>query len=465
MIALTAAAPDVGTAALGRALRGLDEVALVAPERPPDLDEAIAFVVADLSSPGETEAALASVGRMGSLTCLVAAPALAGPATIAGTSDEAWMSAVAANHTATMHAARAAAKWFADRREGRIALIGWRIDHAGTGSIPLAAMSGATGQLARSLAADVGPSNITVNAILVPPTRLVDAAGAIRLLLLPDAGYLTGEVLTPGAAVDGAARSTDAGSSSLNGRVALVTGAGQGIGAAIAEELAAASAIVAVNSEHPHKAEATAERLRNHGARAEAFPADVADARQVEDLVTLVETRLGRTEILVNNAAVLSMEHLVDMDLTDWHRQIAVDLTGPFRLSRRVIPAMTEAGWGSIVNVASIWGLVGARGATAYASAKGGLIELTRAIAKEVGPRGVRVCAIAPGTVSTPQLAADAAFAGITVPEMEDRYAHDTVLGRIGTADEIAGLVAFLASDAGAPFHGQTVAVTGGRSE
>jgi NAD(P)-dependent dehydrogenase (short-subunit alcohol dehydrogenase family) len=142
-----------------------------------------------------------------------------------------------------------------------------------------------------------------------------------------------------------------------------------------------------------------------------------------------------------------------------------VNLTGPFLVCRRVIPGMVEAKWGRIVNVSSIWGLVGARGATAYAAAKGGLIELTRAMAQEVAANGVRVTAVAPGVVSTPQLAADAAFSDITVPEMERRYALDTLLGRIASASEIAGVVAFLASDDGAPFVGQTVPVTGGRSE
>jgi 3-oxoacyl-[acyl-carrier protein] reductase len=126
---------------------------------------------------------------------------------------------------------------------------------------------------------------------------------------------------------------------------------------------------------------------------------------------------------------------------------------------------MVGDGWGRVVNVSSIWGLVGARGATPYAAAKGALIELTRALAEEVGPAGVRVSAIAPGVVSTPQLAADAAFAGITIPEMEARYALDTLVGRIGTPEEIAGVVAFLVSGIGASFEGQTVAVTGGRSE
>jgi NAD(P)-dependent dehydrogenase (short-subunit alcohol dehydrogenase family) len=229
--------------------------------------------------------------------------------------------------------------------------------------------------------------------------------------------------------------------------------------------LAREGAVVAVNSLHPEKAEATAERLRVGGGAAEAFPADVADRKQIESLVGSVESKLGTVEVLVNNAAVLSMRSLTEMNLADWHRQIAVNLTGPLLVSRRVIPRMVEAGWGRIVNVSSIWGLVGARGATAYSAAKAGLIELTRAMAEEIGPKGVLVTALAPGVVSTPQLAADAAFAGITIPEMEQRYALDTLLGRIGTAAEIAGVVAFLASDAGAPFGGQTVPVTGGRSE
>ena len=462
MIALTAAVADAGTVALGRALRDLDEVALVAPERPPDLDPAVAFVRADVRSFDETEAAFASVDVAGALTCVVATPASVHGAAFVELTDDVWASELASNQTATMHAARAAARRFATRGGGRIALVGWRVGASAERSTHLAAMSGATEQLARSLAAEAGADGVTVNAILVPPGRLVDAAGAIRLVVLPDAGYLTGEVLTPGE--DGEIAAGDP-SASLKDRVVLVTGAGQGIGAAIAERFAAAAAVVAVNSLHADKASATAQRLRGEGARAEAFPADVGDPRQAEDLVGAVEAALGPVEVLVNNAAVLAMERLVDLDLAEWHRQLQVDLTGPFLLSRRVVPSMVGRGWGRIVNVSSIWGLVGARGATAYSSAKGALIGLTRALDEEVGPHGVRVCAIAPGVISTPQLAADAAFAGIGIPEMEERYARDTVLGRIGTPDEIAGLVAFLASDAGAPFRGQTVAATGGRAE
>ena len=465
MIAVAVSASDADAAALGRGHRGQDQVALLAPEPPPGLDEGIAFVQVDLSSAAGAEDALAAVERVhGPVRCLVTVPARGPEVGVAAMSDVVWDSALAVNQTAAMHAARAAARLMSGRGAGRIALVGWRIDRP-AGSAHLAATSGAIYQLARSLASEVGPYGVTVNAILVPPGEVADAVGAVRLLVSSDAGYLTGEVLTPGPSEPAGSEGGAGRGNGLTGRVALVTGAGQGIGAEIAGRLATEGATIAVNSLHADKAEATADRLSSTGGTAEAFPADVADPKQVDRMVTSIESRLGTVDVLVNNAAVLLMRELTEMDLDDWHRQIAVDLTGPFLVCRRVIPGMVEAQWGRIVNVSSIWGLVGARGATAYAAAKGGLIELTRAMAQEVGANGVRVTAIAPGVVSTPQLAADAAFSGITVPEMERRYALDTLLGRIGSASEIAGVVAFLASDEGAPFVGQTVPVTGGRSE
>jgi 2-hydroxycyclohexanecarboxyl-CoA dehydrogenase len=256
-----------------------------------------------------------------------------------------------------------------------------------------------------------------------------------------------------------------AGLRGLAARVALVTGAGQGIGSAIADRLAAEGCIVAVNSLHPEKAEATAERLRGAGGRAEAFAADVSDAELVDGMVRSVERSLGAVDVLVNNAAYLDMEHLLEQPPDVWRRHIDVDLTGPFLCTRRVLPGMLAAGWGRIVNLSSIWGLIGAKGATAYGAAKGGLVALTRALAAEVGPGGVSVTAVAPGIIDTPQLSADAAFAGITLDEMKARYATENLLGRIGTPAEIAGVVAFLASDDGMAFRGRTIPVTGGRSE
>ena len=256
-----------------------------------------------------------------------------------------------------------------------------------------------------------------------------------------------------------------AGLRGLEGRVALVTGAGQGIGAAIAARLGDEGCRVAVNSLQPAKAAGTAERLRGAGADAHAFPADVADASQVNDMVSGIEETLGPVEILVNNAAYLDMERMLDQDPAIWNRMIDVDLTGPFNCARRVLSGMLAAAWGRIVTISSIWGLIGAKGATAYCAAKGGLVEMTRALDAEVGSAGVCASALAPGIIDTPQLASDAGFAGISLEEMKARYATEDLVGRIGTPEEIAGVVAFLASDDGAAFRGQTVPVTGGRSE
>ena len=126
---------------------------------------------------------------------------------------------------------------------------------------------------------------------------------------------------------------------------------------------------------------------------------------------------------------------------------------------------MLATGWGRVVNVSSIWGLIGAKGATAYCAAKGGLVAFTQALDEEVRGHGVAVTAVAPGIIDTPQLSADAAFAGITLDEMKTRYATQNLVGRIGTPAEIAGVVAFLASEDGQAFGGQTIPVTGGRSE
>lgn len=251
----------------------------------------------------------------------------------------------------------------------------------------------------------------------------------------------------------------------LEGRVALVTGAGRGIGAAIAERLAREGCSVAVNSLHDASARGMVDRLVESGAEAHAFPADVGDPRQVDAMVDTVEAWRGPVEILVNNAATLTMERLLDLDLKTWHDIVRVNLGGTFSCSRRVVPAMREAGWGRIVSISSIWGLIGAGGATPYCASKGGQVGLTRALAAELEGTGVRAHAVGPGVIDTDQLEADAAFAGIPLEEMKRRYAEGTLVGRIGTPEEIAGIVAFLASDAGAAFNGQVVMVTGGRAE
>jgi 2-hydroxycyclohexanecarboxyl-CoA dehydrogenase len=253
--------------------------------------------------------------------------------------------------------------------------------------------------------------------------------------------------------------------SGLEGRVALITGAGQGIGAATARRLAAAGALVAVNALHAEKAQRTADQVTSAGGKAVAVPGDVANPADVESFIAETESTLGPVEVLVNNAAILSMAPFAEFDVDAFDRIIDVNLTGPMLCTSRVLPAMLSARWGRIIMVASIWGIIGARGATPYSASKGGLVGFTHALADEVRDNGVSVTAIAPGVVDTPQLAADAAFAGISLTEIRQRYADDTLVKRIASPDEIAGLIVWLATDRTGAFSGQTIAVTGGRSE
>jgi len=234
---------------------------------------------------------------------------------------------------------------------------------------------------------------------------------------------------------------------------ALVTGAGQGMGAAIAARLAADGHTVAVNDIVAENAQATAERIGGH-----AYPFDVADP----DAAVAAVGAIGAVDILVANHAYMTMQPFESTTADEWDRTIAVNLLGTATLLELVAPGMVDRGYGRVVVIASEWGVIGWPNATPYASSKGGLIGLVKSAARALGPRGVAVNAIAPGITDTPQLQVDADDAGISLAEMIERYAADVPLGRVGRPADIAAVVSFLCSDAAIALVGQVLQPNGG---
>jgi NAD(P)-dependent dehydrogenase (short-subunit alcohol dehydrogenase family) len=241
------------------------------------------------------------------------------------------------------------------------------------------------------------------------------------------------------------------------GRVALVTGAGQGIGAAIAARLAGEGARVAVNDLSSSNARAVAERIGD-----QAFPFDVADAVIAADGVAAVQDELGSVDILVANHAYMTMRPFERTNAAEWDRTIAVNLLGTATLIELVAPQMASRGYGRIAVIASEWGIIGWPNATPYSASKGGLIALVKSAARALGPRGVAINAVAPGVTDTPQLQVDADDAGVGLQEMIARYAADIPLGRVGRPEDVAEVVAFLCSDAAIALVGQVVQPNGG---
>ena len=234
---------------------------------------------------------------------------------------------------------------------------------------------------------------------------------------------------------------------------ALVTGAGQGMGAAIAARLARDGHDVAVNDIVAENARATAERIGGT-----AYPFDVADP----DAAAAAVAQIGAIDLLVANHAYMTMAPFEAADPADWDRTIAVNLLGTATLLELVAPGMVERGFGRVVVIASEWGVIGWPNATSYAASKGGLISLVKSAARALGPHGVAVNAIAPGITDTPQLQVDADDAGISLAEMIDRYAADVPLGRVGSPDDIAEVVAFLCSEPAIALVGQVLQPNGG---
>ena len=238
----------------------------------------------------------------------------------------------------------------------------------------------------------------------------------------------------------------------LAGRVVLITGSSRGIGAEVAVKAAGQGAIVAVHHrDSADGAERTLERVRGAGSNGAVFAADIADGRQAEALVGEVLERFGRVDGLVNNAGRTLVGPFLEIEPDAWDGVIATDLTAAFHTCRAAIPSMLEHGSGSIVNIASRLGQLGVPETAAYSAAKAGLIGLTRALAREFGPRGIRVNAVAPGVTIT-EMTTD-----LVDSEEGQRRLRDMPLGRFGRADEVADTVIFLLSDASSLYLGQTL--------
>jgi 2-deoxy-D-gluconate 3-dehydrogenase len=243
---------------------------------------------------------------------------------------------------------------------------------------------------------------------------------------------------------------------SLKGRVALVTGGTRGIGRAIAACLAEAGASVIVTGRDAAKAKAVADEMIAAGQTAGSLGADLEDDTAVEGLIPRVQAGFGQLDILVNNAGIDADNPLINHPLEDWRRVMKVNLEVPFRLSQAAAPHFFEKGRGVIINIASILGLKPGHEAAAYVPAKHGLIGLTKQMALEWAPRGVRVNAIAPGLIQT-----DMTRYVWDTPVGEAYLKSKLPAGRFGQPRDIGALAAFLASDAASFIHGETIVVDG----
>jgi 3-oxoacyl-[acyl-carrier protein] reductase len=244
----------------------------------------------------------------------------------------------------------------------------------------------------------------------------------------------------------------------LKSKVALVTGAGRGIGRAIALQLANAGTRVAINyNASAAAAEALVAEIAESGGEALAIKADISRLEEATALVEQVLAQWGQLDILVNNAGITRDNLLLRMKEDEWDRVIEVNLKGCFNCCKAAIRPMSRARQGSIINIASVVGLRGNAGQANYAAAKAGIIGLTRSLAREMGSRAIRVNAVAPGFIDTD-------MTSVLPAQLKERMLEAIPLGRVGTGDDVARLVEFLAGSGAAYITGQVIAVDGGMS-
>jgi 3-oxoacyl-[acyl-carrier protein] reductase len=241
----------------------------------------------------------------------------------------------------------------------------------------------------------------------------------------------------------------------ISGRVALVTGASQGIGRSCALKLASTGATVALAARNPEKLNELVREITGAGGKAAAFPVDVGDEAQIKSACQAAITQFGKIDILVNNAGITRDQLVIRMKRSDWDAVLSTNLTSAYLCIQQVIGSMLKQRWGRIINIASVFGQMGQAGQANYAASKAGLIGLTMAIAREVGSRTITCNAVAPGLIET------AMTAGLG-DEFKQNAVKQIPLGRVGSPDDVANAVAYLASEEASYITGHVLNVNGG---
>jgi 3-oxoacyl-[acyl-carrier protein] reductase len=242
---------------------------------------------------------------------------------------------------------------------------------------------------------------------------------------------------------------------SLSGRVAFVTGASQGIGRACALRLAKDGAAVALAARNQEKLNELVNEIAANGGKAAAFALDVMDEEQIKSAIKAAIGRFGKVDILVNNAGITRDQLVMRMKRADWDAVLQTNLTSAYLCTQQVTSSMLKQRWGRIVNITSVFGQMGQAGQANYAASKAGLIGLTMAVARELGSRNITCNAVAPGFIET-------AMTEALGDEFKQTAAKQIPLGRVGSVEDIASAVAFLASDEASYITGHVLNVNGG---